>query len=90
MDRIIREILLYSEEVEEILEYVRLETFRALLFIEQQYLNIRIDYGCASSGSARFSTSKVLFIFRCSKNWQKKSVHHHLLANEKKVCTVIC
>ena len=25
--------------------------------------------------------TKVLFIFRCSKNWQKKSVHHHLLAN---------
>ena len=23
--------------------------------------------------------AKVLFIFRCSKNWQKKSVHHHLL-----------
>ena len=23
-------------------------------------------------------SSKVLFIFRCSKNWQKKSVHHHL------------
>ena len=29
----------------------------------------------------RLST-KVLFIFRCSKNWQKKSVHHHLLAND--------
>ena len=26
--------------------------------------------------------TKVLFIFRCSKNWQKKSVHHHLLAND--------
>ena len=25
---------------------------------------------------------KVLFIFRCSKNWQKKSVHHHLLTND--------
>ena len=25
--------------------------------------------------------TKVLFIFRCSKNWQKKSVHHHLLTN---------
>ena len=49
MDRIIREILLYSEEVEEILEYVRLETFRALLFTEQQYLNIRIAYGCATT-----------------------------------------
>ena len=27
-------------------------------------------------------TPKVLFIFRCSKNWQKKSVHHHLLTND--------
>ena len=26
--------------------------------------------------------TKVLFIFRCSKNWQKKSVHHHLLTND--------
>ena len=26
--------------------------------------------------------AKVLFIFRCSENWQKKGVHHHLLAND--------
>ena len=27
-------------------------------------------------------STKVLFIFRCSKNWQKKSMHHHLLTND--------
>ena len=26
--------------------------------------------------------NKVLFIYRCSKNWQKKSVFNHLLTND--------
>ena len=35
-------------------------------------------------GASLLDNARVLFIFRCSKNWQKKSVHHHLLQRKMK------